>query len=255
MIKDATVTSGDAYKEYMLIDGAFVQIGDTSIDLTPYAKKVVPAKADNIAVLTADGSLADGGKTLAEIVASVDLSGKVDKADGKSLIADTEIARLASMATIKSIGDGLVLSDEGVLTANQYDLPIATASKLGGVKVTASNGLTLAADGTIAMGVASATTAGAMTAAMVTKLNGVAEGAEKNIIAAATIGGEAVVIDSADRTLNIPIASVDQFGVIKAGEEVAVSETGKLELNKVSTTKLYIPDGDSLVLNGGSANG
>ena len=254
MIKDTSITSGDAYKEYMLIDGAFVQIGDTSVDLTPYAKKVVPAKADNIAILTADGSLSDSGKTLAEIVASVDLSGKVDKVDGKSLIADTEITRLASMATIKSIGDGLVLSDEGVLTANQYDLPIATASKLGGVKVTAGNGLTLADDGTVAMGVASTTAAGAMTAEMVTKLNGIATGAEKNVIAAATIGGEAAIIDSADRTLNIPVASVDQFGVVKAGEEIAVSDAGKLEVNKISTTKLYTPDGESLVLNGGSAN-
>lgn len=255
MIKDATVTGGDAYKEYMLIDGAFVQIGDTSVDLTPYAKKVTPAKANNIAILTADGSLADGGKTLAEIVASVDLSGKVDKVTGKSLIADTEITRLASMATIKSVGDGLVLSDEGILTANQYKLPIATASKLGGVKVTTGNGLALAADGTISMKAASATAAGAMSAAMVAKLNGIAEGAEKNVIAAATIGGEAVTIDSADRTLAIPMASADQFGVVKAGEEVAVSDAGKLEVNKVSTTKLYIPDGDSLILNGGGAAG
>ena len=159
------------------------------------------------------------------------------------------------MATIKSVGDGLVLSDEGVLTANQYELPIATASKLGGVKVVADNGLTLAADGTVAMGLASTTAAGAMSAAMVTKLNGIAAGAEKNVIAAATIGGEAVTIDSADRTLNIPTATADPFGVVKAGEEVAVSDAGKLEVNKVSTTKLYIPDGDSLVLNGGGANG
>lgn len=159
MIKDTSITSGDAYKEYMLIDGAFVQIGDTSVDLAPYAKKVVPAKANNIAILAADGSLSDSGKTLAEILASVDLSGKVDKADGKSLIADTEITRLASMATIKSIGDGLVLSDEGVLTANQYDLPIATASKLGGVKVTANNGLTgTISDRTLTMGISSIST-------------------------------------------------------------------------------------------------
>ncbi len=255
MIKDTSVTSGDAYKEYMLIDGVFVQIGDTSVDLAPYAKKVTPAKANNIAVLAVDGSLADGGKTLAEIVASVDISGKVDKVEGRSLIADTEITRLASMATIKSVGTGLALSDEGVLTANQYELPIATASKLGGVKVTAGNGLTLAADGTVAMGVASTSAAGAMSAAMVTKLNGIAEGAEKNVIAAATIGGEAVVIDPADRTLEIPVASVGQFGVVKTSEEVGISDEGKLEVAKMSTSKLYIPDGDALILNGGGAAG
>ena len=47
MVKDATVTSGDAYKEYMLIDGAFAQIGDTSVNLEPYAKKTVPTVEDN----------------------------------------------------------------------------------------------------------------------------------------------------------------------------------------------------------------
>lgn len=39
MVKDATVTSGDAYKEYQLINGAVVQTGDTSIDLSGYAKE------------------------------------------------------------------------------------------------------------------------------------------------------------------------------------------------------------------------
>lgn len=38
MILDTSVASGDAYKEYMLIDGAMVQVGDTTVDLTDYMK-------------------------------------------------------------------------------------------------------------------------------------------------------------------------------------------------------------------------
>lgn len=38
MVKDDTVTSGDMYKEYQLINGNIVQTGDTSIDLSRYAK-------------------------------------------------------------------------------------------------------------------------------------------------------------------------------------------------------------------------
>ena len=38
MVKDDTVTSGDVYKEYQLINGKIVQTGDTSIDLSGYAK-------------------------------------------------------------------------------------------------------------------------------------------------------------------------------------------------------------------------
>ena len=39
MVKDDTVASGDVYKEYQLINGAVVQTGDTSIDLSGYAKR------------------------------------------------------------------------------------------------------------------------------------------------------------------------------------------------------------------------
>lgn len=36
MVKDTSVTSGDAYKEYMLINGTMTQIGDTSVNLNGY---------------------------------------------------------------------------------------------------------------------------------------------------------------------------------------------------------------------------
>ena len=39
MVKDATVTGDDKYKEYQLINGEVVQTGDTSIDLSGYAKR------------------------------------------------------------------------------------------------------------------------------------------------------------------------------------------------------------------------
>ncbi len=59
--------------------------------------------------------------------------------------------------------------------ANKYTLPAATASALGGVKVTTGNGLNNAS-GTISMAAASQSAAGAMSAADKTKLDGVAEG-------------------------------------------------------------------------------
>lgn len=112
MVKDASITSGDAYKEYMLIEGALVQIGDTSVDL----------------------------------------SGKVDKVEGKSLISDTEIDRLASMMTIKAIDeDTLAIDDNGKLSAIPYVLKAATDSALGGIYVPTANGLSVAADGKLAI--------------------------------------------------------------------------------------------------------
>ncbi len=273
MVKDTSVTSGDAYKEYMLIEGALVQIGDTSVDLTPYAKKVAPATADNIAILAADGSLKDGGKTIAGVLADVDtkLEGYVAKEDGKSLVADDQITKLAGLANIKTIGANLTLSDEGVLAGTaEYTLPVASTEVLGGVKigqgvaattegvlsakVVAENGLSLGENG-IAMGLASADAAGAMSAEMFTKVSNVAENAQVNSVEGALVGGAAATINEA-KQIEIPVASTAAFGVVKSSEAdnaVAVAADGTMSVNKVGVSKLFVEEGNILILDGGTA--
>ena len=273
MVKDASVSSGDAYKEYMLIEGALVQIGDTSVDLSPYAKKVVPAAEDNIAVLAADGSLKDGGKTIAGVLADVDtkLEGYVAKETGKSLVADEQIAKLAGLANIKSIGANLILSEEGVLAgAAEYTLPAATTETLGGVKVggglsittegvlatkvVAENGLSLGENG-IGMGLASADAAGAMPAEMFTKLSNIAANAQVNVIEGALVGGVEATINEA-KQVEIPVASTTAFGVVKSSEAdnaVAVAADGTMSVNKVGVSKLFVEPESELILDGGTA--
>ena len=51
----------------------------------------------------------------------------------------------------------------------------------------------------------------------------------------------------------IPVATAALPGLVKASEEVTVTEDGTMGLGKLSTSKLYIPEGDELILNGGSA--
>lgn len=273
MVKDTTITSGDAYKEYMLIEGAFVQIGDTSVDLSPYAKKVVPAAADNIAVLAADGSLKDGGKTIAGVLADVDtkLEGYVVKEAGKSLVTDEQITKLAGLANIKTIGANLTLSDEGVLAgAAEYTLPVASTDTLGGVKigqgvaattegvlsakVVAENGLSLGENG-IAMGLASADTAGAMSAEMFTKLTNIAENAQVNKLEGITIAGVLAEINDA-KQVEIPYATTSAAGVVKASEannEINVSAAGIMSVNKVGVSKLFVEPETTLILDGGNS--
>ena len=272
MVKDSTITSGDAYKEYMLIEGAMVQIGDTSVDLSPYAKKVTPAAEDNIAVLAADGSLKDGGKTIAGVLAEVDtkLEGYVAKEDGKSLVADAQIEKLTGLANIKSIGDNLTLSEDGVLAGTaEYTLPVATSEVLGGVKigqgvaateegvlsakVVAANGLSLGDNG-IAMGLASADAAGAMSAEMFTKVSNIAENAEVNVVTGALVGGVEATINDA-KQIEIPVAGT-AFGVVKSSEAdngVAVAADGTMSVNKVGVSKLFVETGNELILDGGTA--
>jgi hypothetical protein len=273
MVKDTSITSGDAYKEYMLIEGAMVQIGDTSVDLSPYAQKVVPAAEDNIAVLAADGSLKDGGKTIAGILTEVDtkLEGYVAKETGKSLVADDQITKLAGLANIKSIGTNLTLSEEGVLAgAAEYTLPAATTGTLGGVKVgsglsittegvlatkvVAENGLSLGENG-IAMGLASADAAGAMSAEMFTKVSNIAANAQVNVIEGALIGGVEATINEA-KQVEIPVASTTAFGVVKSSEAdngIAVAADGTMSVNKVGVSKLFVEPDNVLVLDGGNS--
>lgn len=258
MVKDNSVTSGDAYKEYMVINGAFAQIGDTSVNLDPYAKKVVPAAENNIAVLGADGSLVDGGKTIAGMLEEVDtkLADYVAREDGKSLIADTLITKVEGLANIKSIGDNLVLSEEGVLSgAANYVLPKASTTVLGGVMV---DGATIKIDesGKISIPSASAESAGLLSKEDFAKLAGMEAGAKANVVEGMLLGTDVAEVNAAKQIV-APVASETKFGVVKSNSamnKIAVAEDGTMEVNSVGISKLVEEPSVILVLDGGSAD-
>lgn len=277
MVKDATVTTGDAYKEYMVIDGAFAQIGDTTVDLNPYAKKAVPDAANNIAVLGEDGALVDGGMTIAALKSGIEndyngkLANKVNVAEGKSLVDNTLITKLEGLANIKTIGANLTLNEAGELSAqDSYELPVANDTTLGGVKigsglqattegvlsakVKAGNGLSLGVDG-IEMAAASADAAGAMSADMFLKLSNIEADAQKNVVVGALIGTDVAEIN-ADKRIVVPVATAEKFGTVKSAADnnkVAVGEDGTMTINNVGVSKLTNEEGTELVLNCGNA--
>ena len=277
MVKDATVTTGDAYKEYMVIDGAFAQIGDTTVDLNPYAKKAVPSDANNIAVLGEDGALVDGGMTIAALKSGIQndyngkLANKVDVVEGKSLVDNTLITKLGGLANIKTIGANLTLNEAGELSAqDSYELPVANDTTLGGVKigsgleattegvlsakVKAGNGLSLGANG-IEMAAASADAAGAMSADMFLKLSNIEADAQKNVVVGALIGTDVAEINE-DKRIVVPVATAEKFGTVKSAADnnkVAVGEDGTMTINNVGVSKLTNEEGTELVLNCGNA--
>lgn len=61
MIRDDSISSGDMYKEYIVIDNALVQIGDTSVDLSGYVEKPTNYTQGNVVAFGADGILVDTG--------------------------------------------------------------------------------------------------------------------------------------------------------------------------------------------------
>lgn len=273
MVKDATVSTGDAYKEYMVIDGAFAQIGDTSVNLEPYATtadveakvKVVQDdlnehKADAVAHITADERNAWNGKLDA------------DNADYTTLVANKQ--KLVDIPAIKTIGTGLTLNEDGTLVgAQEYELPVATADRLGGVKaggagvsiaadgvvsakVKAGNGLSVGEEG-IVLATATDAAAGAMTAEEHVKLSNIEEGAQRNVVVGALVGGT-VVTPNENKQLVIGYADEERAGVVKsssaeAKNKIRVETDGTMSLNAVGVSKLTNEDDCELILNCGNA--
>ena len=295
MIKKAGVLLGDAYEEYMLIDGAFAQIGDTTVDLSNYIEKVENAVNGNFAALNTDGALIDAGLLVQDVK---DHLGNTEKhitaqertdwnaakttadqaaADIAALvkISQDDANKLSALPAITTIGDNLTL-ENGVLAAvaEQYELPAATADTIGGVKVAnvLESGLVLVESGALAVGVsatanglkknadglalelATADNAGAMSAAMFNKLTAIAEGAQVNVIEGALLDGIAATIE--DKQIIIPTATAAAPGLVystDADNGIAVAEDGTMNVNRISTSKLFVADGDEFILNGGSA--
>lgn len=70
MVKRAelsTLLTGDVYDEYIVIEGAWEQIGNTKVDLSNYVEKVVPTIQDVFAGLDAAGALLDTGIAIKDV--------------------------------------------------------------------------------------------------------------------------------------------------------------------------------------------
>ena len=86
------------------------------------------------------------------------------------------------------------------------------------------------------------------------KLNAIEDGAQANIIEQVSVGGS--ILDVVDKTVNIPVANLNQPGVVKSStgaNKVSVSKDGVMSVNKVSVHSVFVPIGDELILDGGSS--
>jgi hypothetical protein len=277
------------YLEYILItvgeEKKLEKIGDTAVNLDPYMIKVEEATAGNIAMLNSNGEVVDGALALDAVSTHIEdteihitneereaWNGKLDADDETYTLLASHAEKLEALPAITEIGSGLSLVD-GVLTgAQEYELPVASTEVLGGVKVdgqsitateegvisvkvVAENGLSLTENG-IAIAAATENSAGVMTAEQFTRLASIEKGAQVNVIEGALlgVGGESVAIE--DKNLILPVASELGLGLVKGTANVdgiAIAADGTMSVNKVSTSKLYVPEGDELILNGGSA--
>ena len=88
-----------------------------------------------------------------------------------------------------------------------------------------------------------------------TKLTGIEDGAQKNILESVKVNGSALPIS--EKAVDIPLATAEVLGLVKGSAEenyINVNIDGTLEVNSLNVNKLVQTSGDTLILNGGNAN-
>lgn len=277
MVKNNSILIGDAYDEYMLIDGKFEQIGNTTVDLSNYVTKVENATEGNIASLNADGALVDSGilasdvsDHIADEVIHITSEERTKWDNAAALAAENEaaiaalvtvteeqVAKLDALPAITEIGEGLTFEDGvlDVVVPDAYELPIASADELGGIRI--GTGLAIDEEGVVSVDLplASADAAGLMSAEHFVKLTNVIENAQVNVVEGALLGNDTVASINENKQLVLPFATATA-GLVTTSEadnHISVNATtGAMSVNRIGTSKLFV-DEEGLILNGGNA--
>ena len=127
----------DGYNEYFVIEGAWEKIGDTVVDLTEYAKTTEVTSAI--------------GAAKTELQGNIDK--KVDKVSGSRLMTEAEGTKLGTIAENAQVNviESITAGGEALTpTGKAVALPLATAAKVGLVKVD-NDSIAVTGDGTISV--------------------------------------------------------------------------------------------------------
>lgn len=312
----------DNYKEYMRFGAkgsySIELIGDTSVDLTDYAKTTDVNTAlesyakttvtNNLATQIAANATAIGNKADATVVET--LSGKVDKnigditaltevINGKASQADltalttTVQGHTADLATLTQTVAGkanasAVTELTTKVTKNTNDIAALTTTVDGKVdKVTSEiNGeqvpwtllsptnkekldnLVLNEDGTVGISGSVAaekvtgladwvtgqrdSTPGLLSVADEAKLDGIAEGAQVNVIEAIKLAGQTENLAIIDKVVELPFATGEVAGIVKTSAEVGLDSNNALKVKSLNVNKLVQTE-DVLLNCGGAA--
>lgn len=235
MVRREDGTGQDVYNEYMYINGAWEIIGDTSVDLTDYARKediLVKSVSPDFTVTEAGQLTLNAGAApeingsnisniaIANVVGLQDaLNSKVTSEEGKSLVSNTLITKLGNLAEIKSVSSEFALTD-GELSVNAI-----AADKITGLPAALADIATL-------------------------------KGAQSSYVKSVSVNGTALEL-SGEQGVNIPVATNSVLGVVKSASgdnKVAVATDGTMSVATVNITSLSQNEGEWLEINGGGAD-
>ena len=312
----------DNYKEYMRFgtegNYSIELIGDTSVDLTDYAKTAdvnttlesyaKTTVTDNLATQIAANATAISQKADTTVVET--LSGKVDKnigditalteaVNGKAnqndlaTLTTTVQGHTADLATLTQTVAGkadasAVTELTTKVTKNTNDLATLTTTVDGKVdKVTSEvdgkqvawtllsptnktklDNLVLNEDGTVGISGSVAaekvtgladwvtgqrdSTPGLLSVADEAKLDGIAEGAQVNVIEAIKLAGQTENLAIIDKVVELPFATGEVAGIVKTSSEVGLDSNNALEVKSLNVKKLVQTE-DVLLNCGGAA--
>ena len=312
----------DNYKEYMRFgtegNYSIELIGDTSVDLTDYAKTAdvnttlesyaKTTVTDNLATQITANATAISQKADTTVVET--LSGKVDKNTGDiaaltevvngkanqndlTALATTVEGHTADLATLTNTVAGkadasAVTELTTKVTKNTDDLATLTATVDGKVdKVTSEvdgkqvawtllsptnktklDNLVLNEDGTVGISGSVAaekvtgladwvtgqrdSTPGLLSVADEAKLDGIAEGAQVNVIEAIKLAGQTENLAIVDKVVELPFATGEVAGIVKTSAEVGLDSNNALEVKSLNVNKLVQTE-DVLLNCGGAA--
>lgn len=125
-----------------------------------------------------------------------------------------------------------------------------SGSNVVSAKVVAGNGLSV--DGTgIKMALVSGDTAGAMSIAQYSKLEGIEDEAQANVIESITVNGEALQVTG--KAVGLPLAAADKLGLAKVDNVSLQAADGVVSIKAVNINLLTQEEDDVLVLDCGAS--
>lgn len=235
MVKDESAIGADKYNEWMLIDGALVQIGDTSVDLSGYntstevdakVKVVSDLLAEEIETRIANDTTHDTGIQEAKNAAKA-AQDDIDALSGEFAVLSEFVGELPEGSAATTLVDYVNKKTEGIATDSA--LAELQAQVNSNTEKSNANEKSLA--------------------------DLVAISPEKNKIESIKIDGVALEI-AEDRSVEIPGATAEQLGLVKSSDTengILVNADYTMTVNSVNVNKLVQTEGEWLVLNGGNA--
>lgn len=266
LIKDESAVGNDLYKEYLIIEGAPTLIGDTSTNLSDYE---TTAKVDEKVKAVQDAIDAYKESAAAEHKTMLDKIGALEEVGAeKNVIATVDTEQFAidearnltlldvAMAKVTGLADALakkvdVVEGSTLLSADdKKKLDALVLGDTGGVEI--SGKVNIANVQGIDDYVANNRF---ISQTLLDKINA----SQANVIENIKIeGAETALAIDETKTITIPKASAEAYGVVKIGVEatnnvVSVDEAGIAQVKKISVSSLEQGEGETLIFNCGSA--